>query len=47
MRKPAARSGRINTLQMPLALPHLAMAVVLINFISPSGLIARMLFNSV
>lgn len=46
LRKPAARSGRINTLlQMPLALPHLAMAVVLINFISPSGLIARVLFQ--
>lgn len=46
LRKPAARSVRINTLlQIPLALPHLAMAVVLINFISPSGLIARVLFQ--
>jgi putative spermidine/putrescine transport system permease protein len=28
-------------LQIPLAVPHLAMAVVVINFIAPSGLLAR------
>jgi len=39
-------SGAIRTLlQVPLALPHLAMAVVLINLIAPSGLFARILFH--
>ncbi|MGH9846574.1 MAG: ABC transporter permease, partial [Blastocatellia bacterium] len=31
-------------LQAPLAVPHLAMAVALINVIAPSGLIARLAF---
>lgn len=31
-------------LQMPLAVPHLAMAVTLINVIAPSGLLARVAF---
>jgi putative spermidine/putrescine transport system permease protein len=31
-------------LQAPLAVPHLAMAVVLINLIAPSGLIARVAY---
>jgi putative spermidine/putrescine transport system permease protein len=31
-------------LQTPIAIPHLAIAVALINFISPSGLIARVAF---
>lgn len=39
-------TGSIRTLlQVPLALPHLAMAVVLINLIAPSGLFARILFH--
>jgi len=33
-------------LQTPIAIPHLAMAVALIHFISPSGLIARVAFAS-
>jgi len=31
-------------LQIPLAVPHLVMAVVLINVIAPSGLIARVIY---
>ncbi len=39
-------TGSIRTLlQVPLALPHLAMAVVLINLIAPSGLFARIFFH--
>lgn len=42
-----ARRARVLTtlLQVPLAVPHLAVAVALVNFISQSGLIARALFH--
>lgn len=42
LRELAARHRLFNTLlQIPLALPHLALAIVLINLIAPSGLLAR------
>ncbi len=45
LRELAPRSRWLNALlQVPLAVPHLAMAVALINVIAPSGLIARLAF---
>lgn len=45
LRELAARRRWLNfLLQIPLAAPHLAMAVALINVIAPSGLIARLAF---
>lgn len=45
LRELAQRSRMLNALlQIPLAVPHLAMAVALINVIAPSGLIARLAF---
>ncbi len=45
LRELARRSPVFNALlQVPLAVPHLAMAVVLINLIAPSGLIARVAY---
>ncbi len=45
MRELAARRRWLNfLLQIPLAVPHLAMAVALINVIAPSGLLARLAF---
>jgi putative spermidine/putrescine transport system permease protein len=45
LREWARHSSILNTLlQVPLAVPHLAMAVVLINLIAPSGLIARIAY---
>lgn|SRR5262245_4893164 len=45
LREWALHSSILNTmLQVPLAVPHLAMAVVLINLIGPSGLIARIAY---
>ena len=45
LREVARRSRAINTLlQIPLAVPHLAMAVALITMIAPSGLFARGLY---
>ncbi len=42
LRKTALRSTALTTLlQAPIAIPHLAMAFVLIHLISPSGLFAR------
>jgi putative spermidine/putrescine transport system permease protein len=42
LREVARRSRAINTLlQIPLAVPHLAMVVALITVIAPSGLLAR------
>jgi putative spermidine/putrescine transport system permease protein len=44
MRRLIVRSSVLNwMMQAPLAIPHLAMAVALINVIAPSGLIARLL----
>lgn len=44
LRRLAARQRLIGLLiQIPLAIPHLSMAIVLIYLISPSGLVARML----
>ena len=43
LREWARHSSILNSLlQVPLAIPHLAMAIVLINVIAPSGLVARM-----
>ncbi|HTM50574.1 MAG TPA: ABC transporter permease subunit [Bryobacteraceae bacterium] len=45
LRELALRSRAVHTLlQIPIAIPHLAAAVALIHFISPSGLIARIAF---
>lgn len=45
LRELARRQQWLNALlQVPLAVPHLAMAVALINVIAPSGLIARIFF---
>jgi putative spermidine/putrescine transport system permease protein len=45
LRPLVARGGIMPVLiQAPIAIPHLAVAVALINFISPSGLIARAAF---
>jgi putative spermidine/putrescine transport system permease protein len=45
LRDLARHSTMLNLLlQAPLAIPHLAMAVVLINLIAPSGLIARLAY---
>src|SRR5271167_1861912 len=42
LREIARRSSVFNALlQVPIAVPHLVMAVVLLNVIAPSGLIAR------
>lgn len=42
LRTLATRYRLVNTLlQIPLAVPHLSMAVVLLNVIAPSGLLAR------
>jgi len=42
----AARSRGLNTLiQIPLAIPHLTMAIVLLWVIAPSGLLARLLLQ--
>ena len=42
LRTMAMRYRLVNTLlQIPLAVPHLSMAVVLLNVIAPSGLLAR------
>ena len=47
LREAAARVPLVHTLlQVPVATPHLAMAVVLINLISPSGLIARVGYHA-
>lgn len=47
LRDLARRSAAINALlQVPLAVPHLAMAVALINFIAPSGLLARLAYGA-
>ena len=46
LREIARRNRLLNVLlQVPLAVPHLAMAVVLINVIAPSGLIARLAYS--
>jgi len=46
LRTAAPRSRLASALlQVPLAVPHLAMAVALINVIAPSGLIARLAFT--
>jgi putative spermidine/putrescine transport system permease protein len=46
LREWARHSLILNSLlQVPLAVPHLAMAIVLINLISPSGLIARIAYG--
>ncbi len=45
LRELAARRHWLNfLLQVPLAVPHLAMAVAVVNVIAPSGLIARLIF---
>jgi putative spermidine/putrescine transport system permease protein len=45
LRALARRYRLLNALlQVPLAVPHLAMAVVLINVIAPSGLVARLVY---
>ncbi|MCI0392646.1 MAG: ABC transporter permease subunit [Acidobacteria bacterium] len=45
LRELATRSSILGALlQVPLAVPHLAMAVVLINLIAPSGLFARIAY---
>jgi putative spermidine/putrescine transport system permease protein len=45
LREIARRSSVFNALlQVPIAVPHLVMAVVLLNVIAPSGLIARMAY---
>lgn len=45
LREAARHSVWLNVLlQIPLALPHLALAVVLINLIAPSGLLARLAY---
>ena len=46
LREWARHSSILNSLlQVPLAVPHLAMAIVLINLIAPSGLIARIVYG--
>lgn len=46
LREWARHSSILNSLlQVPLAVPHLAMAVVLINVIAPSGLVARIVYG--
>ncbi len=45
LRELAGRGSLFSTLlQIPLAVPHLAMAVALINLIAPSGLLARLAY---
>jgi putative spermidine/putrescine transport system permease protein len=45
LRELAAYSPVFNTfLQIPLAVPHLAMAVVLLNLIAPGGMLARVAY---
>jgi putative spermidine/putrescine transport system permease protein len=47
LRDAAPRSRILQTfLQTPIAIPHLAIAVALIHFISPSGLVARIAFST-
>src|SRR5262249_10969062 len=44
LRELAARRRWLNfLLQIPLAVPHLALAVAIVNVIAPSGLIARLI----
>lgn len=46
LRTLATRYRLFNTLlQIPLAMPHLSMAVVLLNVIAPSGLLARLVHS--
>lgn len=46
LRRLASRSPLVNLLvQIPLAVPHLTMAVFLINLLSPSGLVARLFYQ--
>ncbi len=46
LRRRAARSGWISSLlQAPLAIPHLSMAIVLMNLVAPGGLVARLIFR--
>ncbi len=46
LRRLAQRSALINLiLQIPLAIPHLSMAVFLITILAPSGLIARLFYH--
>jgi putative spermidine/putrescine transport system permease protein len=45
LREASRRSALVGALlQVPLAVPHLSMAVALVNVIAPSGLVARLLF---
>jgi putative spermidine/putrescine transport system permease protein len=47
LREWARHSSILNSLlQVPLAVPHLAMAIVLINLIAPSGLIGRIAYKA-
>jgi putative spermidine/putrescine transport system permease protein len=47
LREVASRSRVINTLvQIPLAMPHLTMAIVLLWIVAPSGLLARVAFQA-
>lgn len=47
LRATATRSGTLSILlQLPIAIPHLAVAVALIHFVSPSGLIARLAYSA-
>lgn len=46
LREVACRSRVLNTLvQIPLAMPHLTMAIVLLWIVAPSGLLARVAFQ--
>ena len=45
LRRQMRRSAIIKTLlQIPLAVPHLAVALILLNFLAPSGLFARFFY---
>jgi putative spermidine/putrescine transport system permease protein len=47
LREVASRSRVLNTLvQIPLAMPHLTMAIVLLWIVAPSGLLARVAFQA-
>lgn len=47
LREVASRSRVLNTLvQVPLAMPHLTMAIVLLWIVAPSGLLARVAFQA-
>ncbi len=46
LRRLAKRSGLVNlVLQIPLAIPHLAMAVFLMTTLGPGGLLARLVYQ--